>query len=80
MHVDPVDARTGRSAPDLVLEPIHGRLVALGPDLDPTVRQVGHPPADAFAPGGLLHEETESHALYAPAYEESPRHEHPESI
>src|SRR6266699_2746902 len=61
--IDPVDACSLRTTPDLLLEAVERLPITLAVDLDAAVRQITPPPDDSFARRGGLGEIPEADTL-----------------
>src|SRR5579871_1567319 len=79
-HVDPIDARRRRSAPDFPLEPIHRVAIPFGKDFDGAVAAILHPARQTLDVRRFLGEEPEPHTLHAALHDEPPADEHDSSI
>jgi hypothetical protein len=69
VHVDRFDACATWSAPEFMLEPIERFAFPLSAHFNTSVRQISHPPAQAFDARGAFDKEPESDALHASAHE-----------
>jgi hypothetical protein len=68
-HIDPFDARSGWTMPDLMLEPFERFRFAFGLDLDSSIGDVANPAVHSLANGRGLREEPEPDSLNAAADE-----------